>query len=466
MTAPRDNRAKHKRADEALRSHAAELKELNQQLVRAHDELADSRARLVEKSVLLQSVVEAQVVPLSEQLQETASTVLSRLAGIVPADAFALAVMSDDQPLILTFAPAALSRQVTDEIRRRLSEAADMVLGRSLLRTIPLVFEPITGGSAKLETIQSHVVLPLTSPDLDTPVIGGMFSGQAGAFEDDHVALFSAAGASLAALYLSRIVHAREKELQRRQSEFVATVSHELRTPIHSIWGFVKLLAAGEVHDETVRGEFLGIIDRECAHLAALVSDFLDISKIEAGRMQMRKDLFSLEELVTKTVDAFGAMAGEKALTVDTDLAADLPPVEGNSERLGQVLANLIGNAVKFSEAGGRIMVRGRAKGPDLVVSVKDQGIGIAAEALPHLFERFYQVDASGTRQQGGAGLGLHISKQIVEAHGGRIWADSEVGEGSTFSFAIPIAAGGAEATSFAQAFTSTIQGGDTEDAG
>jgi nitrogen-specific signal transduction histidine kinase len=437
--------SERKRAEQALRSHAAELEDLNGRLVQAHEELDGSRSQLVEKSALLQSVVEAQVVPLSEQLQGTAGMVLGRLAGIVPADAFALAIVSKDQPVIITFAPAGLSRRVTDEIRHRMSEAAEIVLGRKLSRTIPLGFEPIISRSTKVGSIRSHAILPLTSSDLETQVLGGMFSGKANAFEDDHVALFSAAGVSLASLYLGRIVHAKEEELQRRQSEFVATVSHELRTPLHSIWGFVKLLLAGKVQDEKVRGEFLGIIDRECAHLAALVGDFLDVSKIEAGRMEMRKEPLSLDELVTKTVAAFKTVADEKALTIDTDLPTDLPPVDGDTERLGQVLANLVSNAMKFSEAGGRIMVRARVEGPELVVSVQDQGIGMATEALPHLFERFYQADDSGTRWRGGTGLGLYISRQIVDAHGGRIWVDSNVGEGSTFSFALPMHPSGTE---------------------
>jgi signal transduction histidine kinase len=171
------------------------------------------------------------------------------------------------------------------------------------------------------------------------------------------------------------------------------------------------------------------------------VGDFLDVSKIEAGRVEMRREPFSFEEVATRTVAAFKTLADEKALTIDTDLPADLPSVEGDTERLGQVLANLVSNAIKFSEAGGRIIVRAGVEGTELVVSVQDQGIGVAPEALPHLFERFYQAQDSSTRWQGGTGLGLNISRQIVEAHGGRMWVDSNVGEGSTFSFAIPIAA-------------------------
>ena len=429
-----------KKTDEALRRRAAELEDLNQQLTRAHDEASKARVALAEKSSLLQSVAEALVVPLSEQLQGTASTVFSRLAGIVPADAFALAIVSDDQPLILAFAPAGLSRRVTDEIRRRMREAAEIALGRKLPRTIPLGLEPITNGSANVESIRSHAILPLTSSDLETQILGGMFSAKADAFEDDHVALFSAAGVSLASLYLARIVHAKEEELQRRQSEFVATVSHELRTPIHSIWGFVKLLLAGKAQDEECPHRVPGDNRPRVRAPGRARGRLLDVSKIEAGRVEMRREPLSFEEVATRTVAAFKTLADEKALTIDTDLPADLPSVEGDTERLGQVLANLVSNAIKFSEADGRIIVRAGVEGTELVVSVQDQGIGVAPEALPHLFERFYQADDSSTRWQGGTGLGLSISRQIVEAHGGRMWVDSNVGEGSTFTFAIPIA--------------------------
>jgi signal transduction histidine kinase len=136
--------------------------------------------------------------------------------------------------------------------------------------------------------IRSHTILPLTSPDWDMQVLGGMFSRKANAFEHDHVALFSSVGVSLASLYLARIVHAREEELRWRQSEFVATVSHELRTPLHSIWGFVKLLLAGKVQDEETQQEFLGIIDRECAHLAALVKAIIEHGDITDHEIRLK----------------------------------------------------------------------------------------------------------------------------------------------------------------------------------
>jgi PAS domain S-box-containing protein len=239
----------------------------------------------------------------------------------------------------------------------------------------------------------------------------------------------------------------REKELHQRQSEFVATASHELRTPLHSIRGFARLLLDGRVDKPETLREFLTIIDDQSELLTALVNDLLDVAKIEAGRMEMRKEPLSLHDLVTNTAVEFGPTAEEKALTIEADLPTDLPTIEGDREQLGRVLTNLVGNAIKFSDVPGEITIAARADGPEVVVSVQDQGIGIPEEALPHLFERFYQVDSSSTRERGGTGLGLHISKQIVEAHGGRIWVESKVGEGSTFSFAIPASVSGSKDT-------------------
>ncbi len=237
----------------------------------------------------------------------------------------------------------------------------------------------------------------------------------------------------------------RERELYRKQSEFVSTASHELRTPLHSIRGFTKLLLDGKVDDPETQHEFLTIVDEQSGQLTALVNDLLDVTRIEAGRMELQKEPLALHELVTRTITEFKTMAQEKAITIQTDLPPDLPYVEGDRGRLGQVLTNLVGNAIKFSDTEGTITIRASLEGVDLVVTVRDQGIGIPSEALPHLFDRFYQVDSSSTRPQGGTGLGLYISKQIVEAHGGRIWVDTKLGEGSTFSFAIPIGVSGSE---------------------
>jgi len=393
-----------------------------------------------------------QVLPLASDFEEASREVLSLLADVVPADAFALVVVDEDEPLIFAFAPASLDEGVATQIRERLSEAADLVLGRELPETIPFRFEPITGEAAKVRDVRSHVVLPLTPSGAGTAILGGMFSGKAGAFKGSHVALFSTVAVGLASSYLACAVRAKERELQRRQSEFVSTASHELRTPLHSIRGFTRLLLDGNVHDPSTQREFLSIIDEQSECVSKLVNNLLDVARIEAGRMEMRMEPVLLDQMVGRTGAQFGSAAEERAITIKTDLSPDLPGVVGDNERLGQVLTNLVGNAIKFSDPDTTVAIRARVDGPELVVSVQDQGIGIPREALPRLFERFYQANSSSTRSRGGTGLGLYISKQIVEAHGGRIWVESAVGQGSTFSFAIPIRASGSKEIEAAKA--------------
>ena len=413
--------------------------------------IADDEGLLATPTLILLRHV-GQVLPLADDFEDASREVLGMLADVVPADAFALAVVAEDDPQMFIFAPASLCQAVTTQIRVQLSEAADLVMGRGLPESIPIKFQPITGQPAEITDIRSHVVLPLTPSDAGTAILGGMFSSEAGAFKGSHVALFSAVAVGLASSYLAFLVRAKERELQRRQSGFVAIASHELRSPLHSIRGFTRLLLNGSVRNPETQREFLSFIDQQSAHLSQLVSNLLDAAKIEAGRMEIRRELVSLDALVARTLAQLRSAAEEKALTVETDLPADLPAVEGDEGYLGRVVANLVDNAIKFSEGGGTVTIRARTEGPELVVSVQDHGIGIPQDALSRLFERFYQANSSTTRSRGGTGLGLYISKQIVEAHGGRIWVESVVGQGSTFSFAIPVCASASEEIKAARA--------------
>ena len=413
--------------------------------------IADDEGLLATPTLTLLRHV-GQVLPLAGDFEHASREVLGMLADVVPADAFALAVVAEDEPQMFIFAPASLCQAVTTQIRVQLSEAADLVMGRGLPGSIPIKFQPIPGQAAEITDIRSHVVLPLTPSDAGTAILGGMFSSEAGAFKGSHVALFSAVAVGLASSYLAFLVRAKERELQRRQSEFVAIASHELRSPLHSIRGFTRLLLNGSVHNPETQREFLSFIDQQCAHLSQLVSNLLDAAKIEAGRMEIRRELVSLDALVARTLAQLRSAAEEKALTVETDLPADLAAVEGDEGYLGRVVANLVDNAIKFSEGGGTVTIRARTEGPELVVSVQDHGIGIPQDALSRLFERFYQANSSTTRSRGGTGLGLYISKQTVEAHGGRIWVESVVGQGSTFSFAIPVCASASEEIKAARA--------------
>jgi len=227
------------------------------------------------------------------------------------------------------------------------------------------------------------------------------------------------------------------RELDRMKSEFLSNVSHELRTPLHSIQGFTKLMLRGKVPDAETQKEFLGIVDEQSQHLGTLINSLLDMSRLESGRFAVQKQLLPLKDIIHKAVESFYSLASDKGMVISEDIPVTLPEIEADGERLGQVMVNLLSNAVKFSNGGGSVIVKGETKDGELLVQVTDHGIGIPKEAIPHLFERFYRAEDSMAR--GGAGLGLYISKQIIEAHGGHIWAESKVGKGTTVSFTLPL---------------------------
>jgi len=229
-------------------------------------------------------------------------------------------------------------------------------------------------------------------------------------------------------------------EVDRLKSEFIANTSHELRTPLQSIMGFAKLLLSGKVKDSERQQEFLQIIEKQSEHLVMLINDLIDVQRLESGRFHVEKVDVKIDEVIADALRELNAMAVEKGIEISEQYPSSLPVVKADGLRIKQVIINLVGNAIKFSYDGGRIWVKADVDGGDLLVQVKDQGIGIAKKSVGHIFERFHQVDGSLTRKEQGTGLGLYIVKQIVEAHLGRVWVESEKGKGSTFSFAIPLA--------------------------
>jgi len=231
----------------------------------------------------------------------------------------------------------------------------------------------------------------------------------------------------------------RERELDEMKSQLLATVSHELRTPLASIKGFATTLLRQDVEwDEPSRREFLAIIDEESDRLSELIGNLLDMSRIEAGTLRLEPEPTDLRPIIEETVAEFQMMTHDHQLGID--LPSDLPQVWADPRRARQVLRNLVENAVKYSPEGGPIAICARATPGNVQLSVADQGIGIKAGELDHIFDRFYQVDSASTRKVGGAGLGLSISKAIVEAHGGEMWVESQPGVGSIFHFALPLA--------------------------
>jgi signal transduction histidine kinase/HAMP domain-containing protein len=238
-------------------------------------------------------------------------------------------------------------------------------------------------------------------------------------------------------------------EVDRIKTEFLATMSHELRTPLNSIIGFSKVLLKGIDGPITeTQAADLRIVHDSGQHLLALISDILDISQMNAGKMKLVFEKVDLQTVAQEALDTTSALVKERPVEIGEEIESDLSPLYGDRRRIRQILLNLLSNAVKFTERG-RIILRMRQVEalnphtehlePYVEISVEDSGIGIPPEKMHDIFEEFVQIDGSPTRRAGGTGLGLPITKKLVELHGGRIWVESQPGEGSTFSLILPI---------------------------
>ncbi len=232
----------------------------------------------------------------------------------------------------------------------------------------------------------------------------------------------------------------KEVEADRAKSEFVSNVSHELRTPMTAIKGYTDLLHAGAVGP--INGDqerFLSIIRNNADRLTALINDLLDISRIETGRVRFEPRPLHIGDVIADVVNALAVPAEEKRQTLTYEVVGGLPNVIGDRDRLNQVITNLVGNAIFYTPHGGKIEVRAYPVEGAVRVDIKDTGIGIAPDDLGRIFERFYRADDPVVQEATGTGLGLSIAKMFVEMHGGRVWVESELGKGSTFTILLPV---------------------------
>lgn len=244
-----------------------------------------------------------------------------------------------------------------------------------------------------------------------------------------------AAGLSSAVLVLHDISELRR--LERVRQDFVANVSHEFKTPLTAIQGFAETLLGGALDDQANRKRFVEIIREHAVRLARLTDDLLKLSRIEAGRLELELRPIRVEALVNDCVETARLKAEARGLRILVHLPQGLPPVRGDGVQLGEVLQNLLDNALQYTPSGGQIDVTASSSDHEVTFTVADTGIGIPESDLVRIFERFYRVDAARSREAGGTGLGLAISRHIVEAHGGRIWVESAIGQGSRFHFSV-----------------------------
>ena len=263
-----------------------------------------------------------------------------------------------------------------------------------------------------------------------------------------------------AALYQEiKDTNVKLERLEKIKSDFISIVSHELRTPLTSIKNSVDIVLSGKAGELAPNVEkFLSMSKRNISRLSEIINDLLDISKIEAGKMDFNFEPLDINSVIEIVTSSLVNVAKEKDLVLTCHCAAGLPQINGDAKRLEQVLTNLVSNAIKFTPGGKTITITSRLcdaadinknnqfreeleklSGDYLLVSVKDEGIGIAANDIPRAFDKFAQIENSLSRKVGGTGLGLPIAKQLLEKHNGLIWCESEVGKGSEFIFALPV---------------------------
>jgi two-component system phosphate regulon sensor histidine kinase PhoR len=230
------------------------------------------------------------------------------------------------------------------------------------------------------------------------------------------------------------------RRLERVRHDFVANVSHEFKTPLTAIQGFAETLLSGALEDPRNNRRFLEIIRDHATRLAVLTDDLLKLARIEAGKLEVQFGPVQLAEVIERCAETAQLKANRKQITLEIEVPPNLPAVHGDASLLRDVVQNLLDNAIQYTPEGGRVRVITTAGPREAVVTVDDTGMGIPLAEQERIFERFYRVDVARSREAGGTGLGLSIAKHIVEAHGGRLWVESEVGRGSKFSFSVSLA--------------------------
>ncbi|HSA79432.1 MAG TPA: GAF domain-containing protein, partial [Geminicoccaceae bacterium] len=389
------------------------------------------------------------------ELQAVLRAIAAHAVGLAEADAGAFCAYDEEAQVFHLQATHELDEGVVRALTRRPVHLGEGAIGTAGLRRAAVQIADVDqeAGYALYDIIRKPgyralLAVPLLRED---SLVGGLVICRKapGAFGPETVNLVQTlANQSVLAIENAELFEEIEEkgrqleEASRHKSEFLANMSHELRTPLNAVLGYAELIQDG-IYGEVPQKiqDVLDRVQQNGRHLLGLINDVLDLSKIEAGQLTLSPVEYSMRELVLDVVSATEALASEKKLALEVDVPADLPRGQGDERRLTQVLMNLVSNAIKFTEAGA-VSIRAKVEDGNFLIAVSDTGIGIATEDQERVFEEFKQVDSSSTRKKGGTGLGLAIARRIVELHGGRIWVESTLGEGTTFYFTLPLRAG------------------------
>ena len=407
-------------------------------------------ARSVEELQALGQV--SQAVSSSLDLQKVLATIVAHAVELSGTESGAIYEFDETSEQFQLRATHRMSEELTRAIREGRMNLGETALGRAGEKRQAVQVPDIREEPAyplreiiERDGFRALLAVPLLREDR---LIGGLVVRRkaVGQFDKETVDLLqNFATQSALAIQNARLFREIEKKGQelaiasKHKSEFLANMSHELRTPLNAILGYTELILDkiyGNVPEQIQ--EVLERVEQNGRHLLSLINDVLDLSKIEAGQLTLSLNEYSMKEVVQTVVTAVESLAAEKNLELKVKVSPEVDYGKGDEQRISQVLMNLVGNAIKFTEEG-EVEVEATASKDTFVVSVSDTGPGLSESDQQRIFEEFHQVDASSTRKKGGTGLGLSIAKRIVEMHGGRIWVESTLGKGSTFSFTLPV---------------------------
>jgi signal transduction histidine kinase len=447
------------RVVEIFRRNTLERDELLAEKAQAADRLEDEvKERTAE---LAQSVEElralgdvSQAVNSTIDLETVLSTIVTKAVQLSGTEAGTIYVFDEARQEFRLRASYGMDDALIAAIKAQHIRMGETVVSRAVAQRKPVQIYDLQHdpSSPVLDVIlragfRGHLTVPLLGADR---ILGALVvrRKQPGEFPKRTVDLLQTfAAQSVLAIQNARLFGELDEksrqlaEASQHKSQFLANMSHELRTPLNAILGYTELIldnVYGEMPEKT-RG-VLERVERNGRHLLGLINDVLDLSKIEAGQLTLSVSDYSLKNVIHTVFSAIEPLAVEKKITLSVDVTPELPQGRGDERRLTQVLLNLVGNAIKFTDVG-EVSIKGSSTNGSFNVSVRDTGPGISSADQAKLFQEFQQADNSITRQKGGTGLGLAISRRIIELHGGKIWVDSSVGQGSTFAFTIPVAA-------------------------